>query len=124
MGGFRRRLAQSRGLWPAARRTLRLGRWERGRVEDDNVLPPKDEVEGERERVVREGTRSVDAVEGGGWVSDGGFGGGRMAVVGRGGGGIIVVVFLLLEIVGKGFRFDESSGRGDAGGVIDKYGVD
>lgn len=107
-------MAQSRGLWPAARRTLRLGRRGRGRVEVDNVLPPKeDEVEGGSERLVREGTRSVDAVEVGGWsgvVSDGGFGGGRMAVVvvGRGGGGIIEVALLILEIVGKGFRFDES----------------
>lgn len=106
---------------------MRLGRRGRGRVEVDNVLPPKDEVEGGSERVVREGTRSVDAVEGGGWsevVSDGGFGGGHMAVVGRGGGGIIVVAFLLLEIVEKGFLFGESCGCGDAGGVIDKYGVD
>ena len=51
-------------------------------------------------------------MEGGGWsgvVSDGGFDGGRMAVVvGRGGGGIIEVALLLLEIVGKGFRFDQS----------------
>lgn len=90
---------------------MRLGRWGKGRVELDNVLPPNDEVEGGSERVVREGTRSVDAVEGGGWsgvVSDGDFGGGRMAVVGRGGGGIIVGAFLLLGIVGKSFRFDES----------------
>lgn len=106
---------------------MRLGRWGRGRVEVDSALPPNDEVEEGSERVVREGTRSVDAVEGGGWsdvVSDGGFGGGRMAVVGRVGGGMIAVAFLLLEIVEKGFRFEESCGRGNAGGVIDKYGVD
>lgn len=97
----------------------------------DNILLPKeDEVEGGgSERLVREGTRSFDAVEGGRWsgiVSDGDFGGGRMAVVvGRGGGGITQVALLLsLEIMGKGFRFDESRGRWDAGGVIDKNRVD
>ena len=107
--------------------TLRLGRLGRGRVEVDGALPPSDEVEGGSERVAREGTRSVDAVKGGGWsgaVSDGGFDGGRMTVVGRVGGGMTAVAFLLLEIVEKGFRFEESCGRGNAGGVIDKSGVD
>lgn len=104
--------------------TLRLARWGRGRVEVESVLPPKAEVEGGSERFVKEGTRSVDAVEGGGLggvVSDGAFGDGRMAVVGLGGGGMILVEFLLLEIVEKGFRFQESCGCGDRVGVINGY---
>ena len=89
-------------------------------MEVDSVLPPKDKVEGGSERVVREGTRSVEAIEGGGVINDEGFGDGRMTVVGRGGGGMILVAFLLLEIVEKGFCLEESSGRRDGVGVIDK----
>lgn len=106
---------------------MRLGRWGRGRVEVVSVLPPKEEVEGRSERVVGKGTRSVDAVEGGGLsgvVSDGGLGDGSMAVVGRGGGAMIKVAFLLLEIVEKGFRLEESCGRGDEVGVIDRCEAD
>lgn len=102
---------------------MRLGRWGRGRVEVVSVLPPTEEVEGGSERVVKEGTRSVDAVEGGGLsgvVSDGGLGDGSMALVGRGGGGMILVAFLLLEIVEKAFRLEGSCGRGDEVGVIDR----
>lgn len=106
---------------------MRLRRWGRGRVEVVSVLPPKEEVEGESERLVWKGTRSVDAVEGGGLsgvVSNGGLADGSMAVVGRGGGGIILVVFLFLEMVEKSFHFEESCGRGDKFAVIDRCEAD
>lgn len=93
----------------------------------DSVLPPKDEVERGSERVVREGTRSVEAVEGGGLsgvVSNKGFGSGRRAMVGRGGGGMILVIFLLLEILQKGFRLEESCGRENGVEVIDRCEAD